>query len=132
MPQHYIASIFLTSKRLQKREGIQLNRQSYSRFSPKNKRERNGVESITRLDRCKEAIPLQSVFKSAQSSINMILSSKSWVTPWTICLNISVWHILHHATKENFSMTLVSWGTQNASNKSSREYMSTHPTQTCG
>ncbi len=66
MPQNYIASIFLTSKRLQTREGIQLDQQSYSRFSPENKRKRNGIESITQPSRHKEAIPIQYVFKSAQ------------------------------------------------------------------
>jgi hypothetical protein len=66
MPQHYISSIFVTSKRLQTREGIQLFQQSYLRFSPKNKRERNGFESVTGLNHHKEAIPSQSVFKLAQ------------------------------------------------------------------
>ncbi len=114
MPQHYIASIFLTSKRLQTREGIQLDQQSYSRFSPNNKRERNGVESITQHDRQEEAIPLQYAFRLAQKSINMIPSRKLWIPPQTIWLNASVWRILHHATKDNSLRTLVSWGTQNA------------------
>jgi hypothetical protein len=84
MPQHYIASIFLTSKRLQTREGIQLDQQSYLRFSPKNKRERNGVESITQLNHHKEAIPLQSVFKSAHSTVINQYDTKQEVVDHTL------------------------------------------------
>jgi hypothetical protein len=40
MPLHYITNIFLTSKRQQTTEGIQLAQQSYLRYSFKNKRER--------------------------------------------------------------------------------------------
>jgi hypothetical protein len=62
----------------------------------------------------------------------MILSRKLWITPQTICLNTSVWCILHRSTKDNSLMTSVSWGTQNAPNKSLRERMSTHPTPMSG
>ncbi len=62
----------------------------------------------------------------------MVPSRKSWSTPWTICLNASIWRIMHRAAKDNFLTTLVSWGTQNAPNKSLRERMSTHPTPTSG
>jgi hypothetical protein len=85
--------------------GIQLARQSYLRYSPKNKRKRNGVELITRLNHHKEAIPLQSMFNVAQLSINMTLSRQLWITPQTICLNVSVWLILHRATTDNYSTT---------------------------
>jgi hypothetical protein len=63
MPRHYVTSICLTSKRPQTREWIQLNQQSYLRFSPENKRERNGLESITRPNHHVEAISLQYAFQ---------------------------------------------------------------------
>ncbi len=69
MPQHYVASIFLISKRLHTREVIQLDQQSYLRFSPKNKRERNGVESITQPARHRRQSPYNtcSSWHSSQS-----------------------------------------------------------------
>ncbi len=132
MPQHYIASILLTSKRLQTRERIQLNQQSYSRFSPENKRERNGIESIKQPDCHKEAIPL-TIRVQVGTVVNQY-DTKQEIVDHTLdhlsecfCLGYSA--LCYQGQLFN---NLVSWGAQNAPNKSSRERMSTHPTPMSG